>query len=66
MCVLRAEIIRTPPPAAADDDDAALYRGEKTSGQDVRSQNVTAACAIANIVKVSTTPPQLRDDGRVY
>lgn len=30
--------------------------GERTSGQDIRSQNVTAAMAIANIVKTSLGP----------
>eukprot|EP01033_Poteriospumella_lacustris_P000193 gene193-128_t len=33
-----------------------LLDGERTSGQDVRSQNVTAAMAIANIVKTSLGP----------
>jgi hypothetical protein len=30
--------------------------GERTSGQDVRSQNVTAVTAVANIVKSSLGP----------
>lgn len=30
--------------------------GERTSGQDIRTQNVTAAMAIANIVKSSLGP----------
>jgi len=30
--------------------------GERTTGQDVRTQNVTAACAVANIVKTSLGP----------
>jgi T-complex protein 1 subunit alpha len=33
-----------------------LLNGERTSGQDVRTQNVTAAMAIANIVKTSLGP----------
>lgn len=33
-----------------------LLDGERTSGQDVRTQNVTAAMAIANIVKTSLGP----------
>ena len=33
-----------------------LLDGERTSGQDVRTQNVTAALAIANIVKSSLGP----------
>lgn len=33
-----------------------LLDGERTSGQDVRQQNVTAALAIANIVKTSLGP----------
>lgn len=33
-----------------------LLDGERTSGQDVRTQNVTAAMAIANIVKPSLGP----------
>ncbi len=33
-----------------------LLDGERTSGQDVRTQNVTAAVAIANIVKTSLGP----------
>eukprot|EP01027_Heterolobosea_sp_BB2_P024243 GEZU01036481.1.p1 GENE.GEZU01036481.1~~GEZU01036481.1.p1 ORF type:complete len:548 (+),score=206.66 GEZU01036481.1:77-1720(+) len=39
-------------------DDTALLRldGSRTSGQDVRTQNVTAAIAIANIVKSSLGP----------
>ncbi len=31
-------------------------QGERTSGQDVRTQNVTAVTAIANIVKTSLGP----------
>lgn len=31
-------------------------QGERTSGQDVRTQNVTAVAAIANIVKSSLGP----------
>ncbi len=31
-------------------------QGERTSGQDVRTQNVTAVAAIANIVKTSLGP----------
>lgn len=31
-------------------------QGERSSGQDVRSQNVTAVAAIANIVKTSLGP----------
>lgn len=33
-----------------------LLDGERTSGQDVRTANVTAAMAIANIVKSSLGP----------
>lgn len=33
-----------------------LLDGERTSGQDIRTQNVTAAMAIANIVKSSLGP----------
>jgi T-complex protein 1 subunit alpha len=33
-----------------------LLDGDRTSGQDVRTQNVTAAMAIANIVKSSLGP----------
>ena len=33
-----------------------LLDGERTSGQDVRTQNVTAAMSIANIVKTSLGP----------
>jgi len=33
-----------------------LLDGERTSGQDVRTQNVTAAMAVANIVKTSLGP----------
>ena len=33
-----------------------LLDGERVSGQDVRTQNVTAAMAIANIVKTSLGP----------
>lgn len=33
-----------------------LLDGERTSGQDIRTQNVTAAMAIANIVKTSLGP----------
>jgi T-complex protein 1 subunit alpha len=33
-----------------------LLDGERTSGQDVRTQNVTAAMAIANVVKSSLGP----------
>lgn len=33
-----------------------LLDGERTSGQDVRTQNVTAAMAISNIVKTSLGP----------
>ncbi len=33
-----------------------LLDGERTSGSDIRSQNVTAAMAIANIVKTSLGP----------
>jgi len=33
--------------------------GERTSGQDIRTQNVTAALAIANIVKSSLGPTGL-------
>eukprot|EP00611_Tribonema_gayanum_P002369 TRINITY_DN1173_c0_g1_i1.p1 TRINITY_DN1173_c0_g1~~TRINITY_DN1173_c0_g1_i1.p1 ORF type:complete len:561 (+),score=239.33 TRINITY_DN1173_c0_g1_i1:255-1937(+) len=33
-----------------------MIHGERTSGQDVRTQNVTAATAIANIVKTSLGP----------
>ena len=33
-----------------------LLDGERVSGQDVRTQNVTAAVAIANIVKTSLGP----------
>lgn len=33
-----------------------LLDGERTSGQDVRTENVTAAMAIANIVKTSLGP----------
>lgn len=36
-----------------------LLDGERTSGQDVRTQNVTAAMAIANIVKTSLGPGEL-------
>ncbi len=33
-----------------------LLDGNRTSGQDVRSENVTAAMAIANVVKTSLGP----------
>ena len=33
-----------------------LLDGERTSGQDIRTQNVTAAMAISNIVKSSLGP----------
>jgi chaperonin GroEL (HSP60 family) len=33
-----------------------LLDGERVSGQDVRTQNVTAAMAVANIVKTSLGP----------
>merc|ERR1719446_1943265 len=35
---------------------AGLFQGERSRGQDVRSQNVTAALAIANICKTSLGP----------
>lgn len=35
---------------------ALQIQGERTSGQDVRTQNVTAVAAIANIVKSSLGP----------
>ncbi len=33
-----------------------LLDGDRTSGDDIRTQNVTAAMAIANIVKTSLGP----------
>ena len=37
-------------------NSVALMQGERETGADVRSQNVTAAMAIANIVKTSLGP----------
>ena len=40
-------------------------QGERQSGQDVRTQNVTAVTAIANIVKTSLGPVGLDKVGAV-
>ena len=39
-------------------------QGDRTSGADVRSQNVTAVAAVANIVKSSLGPVGLDKAGR--
>ncbi|KAL1507716.1 hypothetical protein AB1Y20_007335 [Prymnesium parvum] len=36
--------------------DQLYLNGERTTGQDVRTQNVTAACSVANVVKTSLGP----------
>jgi T-complex protein 1 subunit alpha len=42
-----------------------LVQGERTTGADVRTQNVTAVAALANIVKSSLGPVGL-DKVRVF
>merc|ERR1719261_1695218 len=43
-------------PAAAGTKDQLYLNGERVSGQEVRTQNVTAALSVANVVKTSLGP----------
>jgi len=45
-----------PNPAASGHKDQLYLNGERVSGQEVRTQNVTAALSVANVVKTSLGP----------